>query len=163
MANEKESNLILNLALFAVLMASDQLSKYIIRSSGGFYICNENLAFSIPASPTILYVLLITILFLLVPLLAKYNWKLANNNWKKTVKASFPIANYSLLITSALPLALIISGGLSNLIDRAYFGCVIDFIDLGFWPVFNLADIFITLGAILLIMQNINIKLKNCQ
>ena len=163
MANEKESNLILNLALFAVLAASDQLSKYIIRSSGGFYICNKNLAFSIPASPTILYVLLITILFLLVTLLAKYNWKLANNNSKKTAKTSFPIANYSLLITSALPLALIISGGLSNLIDRAYFGCVIDFIDLGFWPVFNLADIFITLGAILLIMQNINIKLKNCQ
>lgn len=42
---------------------------------------------------------------------------------------------------------LILSGGISNLIDRLRFGYVVDFIDIKFWPVFNLADLFITIGT----------------
>ncbi|EKE21105.1 MAG: hypothetical protein ACD_7C00351G0001, partial [uncultured bacterium] len=38
--------------------------------------------------------------------------------------------------------------------DRYNYGCVIDFIDLKFFPVFNLADIFITIGAIIIIMKS---------
>lgn len=41
---------------------------------------------------------------------------------------------------------LIVAGGVSNLIDRVRLGYVVDFIDLKFWPVFNLADVFITIG-----------------
>ena len=52
-----------------------------------------------------------------------------------------------------LSLLLIFSGAIGNLIDRITFGCVIDFIDLRIWPVFNLADSFITIGAILIIIQ----------
>lgn len=44
-----------------------------------------------------------------------------------------------------------IAGATSNLIDRIRFGYVIDYIDFRFWPVFNLADVFITVGCILLI------------
>ena len=47
-------------------------------------------------------------------------------------------------------LALISSGTIGNLIDRIYFGYVIDFLDLRIWPVFNIADSSITVGAILL-------------
>lgn len=47
-------------------------------------------------------------------------------------------------------LALISSGTIGNLIDRIYFGYVIDFLDLRIWPVFNIADSSITIGAILL-------------
>ncbi len=47
-------------------------------------------------------------------------------------------------------LALVLGGALGNLLDRARFGGVIDFIDFRVWPVFNLADSCITLGAILL-------------
>lgn len=47
-------------------------------------------------------------------------------------------------------LFLILSGAIGNLIDRILFGYVIDFIDLRFWPVFNVADSAITIGAILL-------------
>ncbi|MFH0790490.1 MAG: signal peptidase II [Candidatus Omnitrophota bacterium] len=52
-------------------------------------------------------------------------------------------------------LNLILAGGLGNLIDRLFFGYVIDFIDIRIyplfnWPVFNAADSAITVGAILL-------------
>ena len=49
-----------------------------------------------------------------------------------------------------LSLALILSGALGNLIDRVFFGHVIDFLDFRIWPVFNVADSAITVGAVLL-------------
>ncbi|MCI2062894.1 MAG: signal peptidase II [Eubacteriaceae bacterium] len=47
-------------------------------------------------------------------------------------------------------LSLVIAGGLGNLIDRVMTGYVIDFIDFRFWPVFNFADICVTVGCVLL-------------
>ena len=56
---------------------------------------------------------------------------------------------------TAIGLALILGGAIGNVIDRALLGHVIDFIQVWLgsypWPAFNLADSFITLGAILLI------------
>ncbi len=49
-----------------------------------------------------------------------------------------------------LSLSLILAGGLGNLVDRLFFGYVIDFFDFRIWPVFNVADSAITIGAILL-------------
>ena len=49
-----------------------------------------------------------------------------------------------------IPAALIFGGGMANIIDRLADGVVTDYIDLGWWPVFNLPDIAITSGAILL-------------
>ena len=58
-----------------------------------------------------------------------------------------------------ISLGLISSGALGNAIDRVYFGGVIDFIDFFIynfhWPAFNFADIFITVGVILLLFDNI--------
>lgn len=55
-------------------------------------------------------------------------------------------------------LSLILSGAVGNLIDRALLGFVIDFIDLHYqnfsWPIFNIADITITIGVILLILAD---------
>jgi signal peptidase II len=48
------------------------------------------------------------------------------------------------------PLALIVAGALGNLIDRVRFGYVVDFIQVYWWPTFNLADVFIVVGVILL-------------
>ncbi len=49
-----------------------------------------------------------------------------------------------------ISLGLILSGALGNLIDRVFFGYVIDFLDFRVWPVFNIADSAITVGAVLL-------------
>lgn len=50
-------------------------------------------------------------------------------------------------------LGLQLGGAIGNLIDRLRFGYVIDFIDISFWPVFNLADASITVGVLLIIYQ----------
>jgi signal peptidase II len=54
-------------------------------------------------------------------------------------------------------LALILSGAISNMLDRASIGAVIDFIDwyVGtyHWPIFNLADSFICIGAFWLVIK----------
>lgn len=46
--------------------------------------------------------------------------------------------------------AFVIGGALGNLFDRIYYGGVIDFIDFGFWPSFNIADSFIVVGGVML-------------
>jgi signal peptidase II len=67
----------------------------------------------------------------------------------------------------AIALALILGGAAGNIIDRALFGHVIDFIDFyhislsdwpgftndGHWPAFNIADAAITTGVILLLID----------
>jgi signal peptidase II len=50
---------------------------------------------------------------------------------------------------------LIFGGAFSNLIDRLMLGAVVDYIDLKFWPVFNLSDSCITIGAIFLIVDSL--------
>ena len=47
-------------------------------------------------------------------------------------------------------LGLVIGGSVSNLIDRVRLGHVTDFIDLKYWPAFNLADSFIVVGVAIL-------------
>ena len=47
-------------------------------------------------------------------------------------------------------LGLDLGGAVGNLIDRIHFGEVTDFIDVGCWPVFNLADSSIVVGTILI-------------
>lgn len=56
-----------------------------------------------------------------------------------------------------LSLALIISGALGNLFDRIYYKYVVDFIlfhfrDVYYYPVFNVADMFVVIGTTLLVI-----------
>ena len=55
--------------------------------------------------------------------------------------------------------AIILGGSVGNLFDRLYYNAVPDFIDLNFkgyhWFIFNVADIFITLGIICLILAEL--------
>jgi len=57
---------------------------------------------------------------------------------------------------------LLLSGAVGNLIDRAQYGFVIDFIDVHFnsfyWPVFNIADSLIFVGVALLIFERKSIS-----
>ena len=54
-----------------------------------------------------------------------------------------------------LPVAvgLVLGGSISNLVDRLRLGHVTDFLDLDYWPAFNLADTFIVVGVGLLFLS----------
>ncbi len=61
---------------------------------------------------------------------------------------------------TAVALGLVLGGALGNLVDRiarppgAFRGRVIDFIDFHWWPVFNLADSAVVIGAALLLIAS---------
>ena len=60
----------------------------------------------------------------------------------------------------AVALGLILGGAFGNVADRVFRapgfleGAVVDFVDVGFWPVFNVADSAITCGCILLLLAS---------
>lgn len=58
-----------------------------------------------------------------------------------------------------LPLALIVSGAIGNAIDRVLYGYVIDFVHVYWrewsWPVFNVADSAISVGAVMLVLYEL--------
>lgn len=49
-------------------------------------------------------------------------------------------------------LAMIVGGGVGNLIDRIFLGYVTDFLDIHLIPIFNVADCFVTVGCVLLVI-----------
>lgn len=65
---------------------------------------------------------------------------------------------------SEWPWILILIGGSGNLLERMLFGCIMDYMVLpgfSFFPVFNLADVLLTVGVISVLMENVKIKMKN--
>ncbi|MFH0969730.1 MAG: signal peptidase II [Patescibacteria group bacterium] len=119
-----------NSVIFVVLIFIDQLSKYLIRLKGGFYICNPNIFWGIKIPNDIFYAFWGLIIAVLLMLLFKKS-----------------------LIYNSIFIILIIAGAASNMIDRLLCGCVVDFINLKLWPVFNLADVFIVCGALFLLVR----------
>jgi signal peptidase II len=62
----------------------------------------------------------------------------------------------------AVALGMIVGGALGNVLDRAFrgdggffHGGVVDFIDLQWWPVFNIADVGVVCGAVLLVFSTL--------
>ena len=64
----------------------------------------------------------------------------------------------------SLALALVMGGALGNVIDRIRFGAVVDFIQWHaagyYWPAFNVADSAITIGAVLLVIEQLTATKK---
>ena len=136
------------LILCAVFFAADILTKYLVTCnmsagdtipliSGFFhltYVRNTGAAFSILSGQRIFLIILpaLVVLALIIYIIAK----------KPTNK---------LLLLS---FSMIISGGIGNLIDRISLGYVIDFLDFRLinFPVFNVADIWVTCGAALFVI-----------
>ena len=131
-----------------LVVAADQLSKIWIRSSlpvgqsifeAGFFrithVHNTGAAFGLFQGQAFLLtiVALIGITGLLVYALFIYR--------------RFPLSGN---ILGRPVLGLVLGGAVGNLIDRLRFGYVTDFIDVGLWPAFNIADSTITIGVILL-------------
>lgn len=124
----------LKIALFTALLAgADQTAKFIVQKFFKDYASfNQGVAFSIPIPNGV--VLFLTPVFLAaICIFAKGYF-----NFKNAV--------------SVISLSLILAGGIGNFIDRIFYSAVIDFIDVGFWPSFNLADSFLTIGAFLIIV-----------
>ena len=77
------------------------------------------------------------------------------------VVAAIVLASRRLPTTSsAVGLGLVLGGAIGNLIDRAirgpgFSGEVVDFIDLQVWPIFNLADSAIVVGAAILLIAGL--------
>jgi signal peptidase II len=68
------------------------------------------------------------------------------------IRAGSPLLRYGL--------SLIVGGALGNLADRLRYGQVVDFLDFRVWPVFNLADTAIVIGACLLALELIKDRPK---
>ena len=99
---------------------------------------NEGIAFGLFAFDESFFYNFITILIIMVIIIVFF-MILKNKGYKK----------YSLI--------LILGGALGNLYDRIFFGAVPDFIDFHIgdfhWFVFNVADIFISIGVIIMILS----------
>lgn len=65
--------------------------------------------------------------------------------------AALATAWYVLRSRAGVGLGLLLGGGLANLLDRVADGRVTDYVALGPWPSFNLADVCIVAGAALLL------------
>ncbi len=108
------------------------------------YVQNRGAAFSMLEGQTTLLIVLpaiiitIAILFIIVR--------------HKSYKRIFMVA-----------LSLICGGGLGNITDRAAYGYVIDMLDFGSFPVFNVADIAVTAGCGLLLLYMIVFDGKKTQ
>ena len=114
--------------VFVFLISIDQFFKYKIRHSGGFYFCNKGISFGIKM-PDIVFWLVLIIFFLIGMFFLQR---------KESFSGLF-----------LLGLSFFIGGTLSNVVDRFFFGCVLDYITLfqKIIPVFNLADVGIFLGS----------------
>ncbi len=124
------------MTLFLFLVFFDQISKFFAQklTLPSEYLepfCNKNIAWSISIVPGVFYFVWIVVFLILFYLFVK-----SKNNSEK------------------IALTLILSGAISNLIDRLARGCVVDFINFKLWPVFNLADIYITVGIAALIINS---------
>jgi signal peptidase II len=112
------------------------------------YAENRDTAFSLSrgwAHPAKAWLLLGLALLVLAAVLAVW--------WRRTAPPRH--ARRGLHLRKARPLehaafALIVGGAIGNVVDRAGHGYVVDFIHVHRWPVFNIADIAITLGALLI-------------
>ena len=132
-----------------VLFTIDKISKILIlkNTSSEIYInsflnfslvWNSGIGFGIlQIEPNIFY-LLISIIITAINLILIY-WMLTSSNYLESIFIS-----------------IILGGALGNLFDRYYYSSVPDFIDLHYesfhWFTFNIADIFITIGIIGLII-----------
>jgi signal peptidase II len=131
-------------AIALAAVAADQLTKHIVASQlqldegvhvlGPFwihYVQNSGIAFGFFSQATAVVIVLTGL---------AVGWMLVFFARSGARHPILPVA-----------LGLVIGGSSSNLIDRVRLGYVTDFIDLRWWPAFNLADSFIVIGVLVLL------------
>ncbi len=75
-----------------------------------------------------------------------------------SIAAAVAFAAWRGSIRPPLAAGLIVGGAVANVADRLTAGSVIDFISIGRWPIFNLADTFLIVGGVLLIFLGSEIE-----
>jgi len=137
----------LPLLVAALVILLDQGSKYLIEANIPYntswapipwlapvfqitHTGNTGIAFGLFAGGSVLFAIVACVVTVLILL---YNYTL-------------PAGNIGLRIV----LGLLLGGALGNLIDRVRLGHVTDFLDFGPWPIFNVADTAVVVGALAL-------------
>lgn len=93
---------------------------------------NPGIAFSLPVPNMAMVIATPILIYAIITLLVK------------VCNLHHPITKVALM--------LMIGGAVGNFINRLWVGSVIDFIDFSFFPSFNLADAFLTIGAFLIVV-----------
>jgi len=142
-------------AIFAIIIA-DQLSKFIIRTNFNLY---EQVNV-IKGFVKIIYIRNSGVI-----------WGLFSNSKNQIIPIIITILSIAALLTvfyiflktsltcklELISLSFIMGGAVGNVIDRFSLGYVVDFIDIYVksyhWPTFNIADSFISIGIILLLIS----------
>ena len=156
----RKSFIISSLLVFSIFLL-DRLSKiYVIFLDNKFFgseifsskflnislIWNEGIAFGLLSFDEKIFYNLLTFIILVIILIIFF-----------MALKSYGFKKYSLLM--------ILGGALGNIYDRIFYGAVPDFIDFNIgnfhWFIFNVADIFITLGVIFMIIIEITGNNKN--
>lgn len=136
-----------------VFVGLDQLTKYIVSSKMVLdssitvipkifeltYIKNDGAAFGMLSGKQTLLIIVTVVAMILISLYAIIDRK-------------------KLSKLEELSLGMIVGGGIGNLIGRITEGCVTDFFNIHIIPVFNVADIGITIGCLLLIIAVLKSK-----
>lgn len=128
--------------VFLLVLLADYISKYLVIKyvpeieflpfASLTYTENVGAAWSLPFDPRLLVILSFVILIFI------NHFYLNNINLDKKL--------------SRISYGLIVGGAFGNIVDRIMFGYVVDYISIGWWPVFNLADTFIVIGIFILIL-----------
>lgn len=131
MADLLKSKLGLFCTLLAFIVFFDQITKSVFAST-----CNRGVAFGLLDSFGVIN-LVVSVLIL-------------------SVFIYFLVRQKRIILFFAS--SLIVSGGLSNLVDRLAFGCVRDFIDFQIWPSYNIADSVIFAGVVIHVVKSLFVK-----
>lgn len=132
-------------AIALAALGADQLTKAIVTNRLGLndevhvigpfsihHVTNSGIAFGLFASATSIVILLTSL---------AVTWMLYFFARSGSRHPVLPVA-----------LGLVIGGSVSNLVDRVRLGHVTDFLDVRYWPAFNLADTFIVVGVAALLL-----------
>lgn len=148
----KQKICLINIICLALFIFDQLLKRYSIQSFGNKEINlissafkfrfspNTGIAFSLQLKEALIYFLVAIIIVCLLYFLRK---SYHEQHW--------------LYVFS---FTLVLAGAVSNLIDRISFGFVIDYFDMQYFTVFNLADVMIVTGALILVFSNIDLSKK---
>jgi signal peptidase II len=159
----KAKSIIFWIALISVIL--DLVSKALVRHySPDFnilpflsinYIQNTGIAFGLFKGKNLLFLTTSFIILMALFYYIIYIYKVPKARFNKSHKTGKAIAVVSKenLAFDKIAFGLIIGGAIGNIIDRIFYGYVIDFISLSFWPAFNIADSCLTVGIIFFVLS----------